>query len=220
MTATLTLSPPAAAETHSLELFLTSDLGRIGPCRHRARKFLDAYLHDTADVEDMEVIIDEALTNIMQHSCAREPGHPVQMKIVLETLNGGLLSLLSVILVDRGPHGASYKPTERVDQTRASHVLGEPAGFGLVLLYRLMDQVDYQTCPQGGNRLVLRKWFCREAGSLVELRRLMTQIRDMAPVPLAGETRFDDLWSTGRRPEAVNLVRALEAILGHPGEVA
>ena len=156
-TSTLTLQPTAAAETHSLELFLTSDLARIGACRRRARAFLDAYLQVREDVEDMEVIIDEALTNIMQHSCAREPGHPVQLKLVLETLNGGLLSLLSVILVDRGPHGAAYQPMERVEATRACHELGEPAGFGLVLLFRLMDQVDYQVSAQDGNRLVLRQ---------------------------------------------------------------
>lgn len=159
-TATLTPPPTAAAETHSLEMFLTSDLAHVGACRRRARAFLEAYLQAREDVEDMEVIIDEALTNVMQHACAREPGHPVQVKLVLEALDGGLLSLLSVTLVDRGPHGAAYQPLERVEATRGAHELGEPAGFGLVLLFRLMDQVEYQVSARDGNRLVLRKWFC------------------------------------------------------------
>jgi hypothetical protein len=107
-----------------------------------------------------------------------------------------------------------------VEATRASHQVGEPAGFGLVMLYRLMDHVDYHVSPQGGNRLVMRKWFCRDAGSLGELRRLMAEIQDLAPAPLSGETRFDDLWSTQRRPEADKLIRTLELILGQPGEVA
>ena len=34
---------------------------------------------------------------------------------------------------------------------------GELSGYGLVLIYRLMDTVEYWVTPQGENRLVLHK---------------------------------------------------------------
>lgn len=173
---------PRYWESHSLVIRLASQASLLPSVRVQARAFLDRYLPSSEEVDDMELIIDEALTNVVIHSCAGGEIHPVQLKISLDAMDWGAVSLLTLVFLDRGERGRFYRPSDGVERTRAKHAAGEQAGFGLVLLYRLMDHVAYQVLPGGTNRMELRKWFCQDPALLQRVRLLRSPGQDAEAV--------------------------------------
>lgn len=176
-----------AWEIRGMELTFTSDLRLLSECRERAGDFLFRHLFHRTIAEDMVMVVDEALTNIVQHSCAGT-SRPVQMLIRLEAVDGGDLAQLKFVFADQGDGGRSFRPSERLRQSQAllasQGVAGGATGFGVVLMHQLMDQVEYRTASGGGNLLILRKWFCNRPSGPEDVRRLLSELRQAGALPL------------------------------------
>jgi anti-sigma regulatory factor (Ser/Thr protein kinase) len=164
---------------HGLKLFLATELRSLGDYRRMAREFLLDHLPDDGNTDDLVVVIDEALTNVVRHSYGGQSNHTLQLQIHLETDPEGGPTDLTVIVVDRGEAGKRYSPSQQLAANLANMAAGEASGFGLVLMYRVMDSVEYWVTPQGENRLVLHKCFVRgRAHEQTYVSKLITELQD------------------------------------------
>lgn len=95
--------------------------------------------------------IDEAISNIIRHSCECDPSVIVDIKL----LNTG--DELIIEVRDFGECGKDFD----IDKTLpmdAENVT--PGGFGLNIIKTVMDSVEYTSSPEEGNLLVMRKKVC------------------------------------------------------------
>jgi len=92
----------------------------------------------------MKLAIDEACANVITHGYAGMNPGSIMLELDLRPTR------VIMTLTDFGHPFEPYEP-EKPDLS------GELAGgFGLYLIYRVMDAVDYQTTEEG-NRLILTK---------------------------------------------------------------
>ena len=99
---------------------------------------------DAQSCYDMKLAIDEACTNVITHGYAGMNPGSIMLELDLRPTR------VIMTLTDFGHPFEPYEP-EKPDLS------GELAGgFGLYLIYRVMDAVDYQTTEEG-NRLILTK---------------------------------------------------------------
>ena len=105
---------------------------------------------DDETTYDLMLAVDEAVTNIIEHGYAgMEPG-----TIMLSLQHGAAQMVLR--LTDFGhPFEPGEPPTPDVEEVFAS---GEAAGYGLVFIYRSVDEVRYEATASG-NTLTLIKRF-------------------------------------------------------------
>jgi anti-sigma regulatory factor (Ser/Thr protein kinase) len=162
-----------------LKLFLATDLRSMGDYRRLASEFLQRHLPTEPQTDDLVMVIDEALTNVIRHSYDGETNHTQQLQIHVEQHAEDGPTHLTVIIVDKGPAGKHYSPSERLASNLASLAAGELSGYGLVLIYRLMDTVEYWVTPQGENRLVLHKSYVDgQPTPETYLSQLITELQD------------------------------------------
>jgi serine/threonine-protein kinase RsbW len=126
-----------------------SDLGQLTAIRHAVRALCrQAWGSDTADaVDELELAVTEAATNVIRHAYEGQPGLPIEM--VLE----GDAHQVGVTLLHRG-QGFDRRaiPPPSFDGSREG-------GFGLYLIEQSVDEVDYFRDERGwwGIRLVKQR---------------------------------------------------------------
>jgi serine/threonine-protein kinase RsbW len=103
-----------------------------------------------AQVNRIELAVDEACSNIIDHAYAGEPGM-INLEVTVEPQRQ-----LTIVLVDQGrafdpDHIPSYAPCTSLDEARIG-------GLGLHLMRQAMDDVCYEfDIPEIGNRLTMTK---------------------------------------------------------------
>lgn len=105
---------------------------------------------DEPQVNRIELAVDEACTNIIDHAYSGEPGS-IEMDVMVDAGHA-----LTIVLHD---HGAPFEP-EQVPQFTPSESLNEVriGGLGMHLMRQAMDDVVYECdLPTGGNRLTMVK---------------------------------------------------------------
>lgn len=127
------------------ELISTSDLNELGLIRSIVRQVAaEAGLSETA-VAEVELAVDEAAANVMQH--AYEGRKDGRVRIEHERDRHRLLFRLTHC---GQPFDRNAAPPPAFDGSRDS-------GFGLFIIDRVMDEVDYVANPDGSHSLVLAK---------------------------------------------------------------
>ena len=108
-----------------------------------------AGLNET-EVYAVQLAVDEASTNIMEHGYGREC--PNRIDITCEILENGL----KVVIYD---DAAPFSP-ETIPEPDFNVSLEEvkPRGLGIFLMRKMMDEVRYQTTPDKGNTLTMIKY--------------------------------------------------------------
>ncbi len=109
------------------------------------------------DVAKIEMAVDEACANVVEHAYAAEKewrwqqGDPV-MRLEVRTRPGQLI----IEITDNGRSFdfANYRPPD-LDQNIQDMKSG---GFGVAIMRRIMDEVQYASDPQRGNTLRLVKY--------------------------------------------------------------
>jgi anti-sigma regulatory factor (Ser/Thr protein kinase) len=92
--------------------------------------------------------VDEAATNVITHGYAGM--NPGSILLELEIQSGAMVTTLT-------DFGQSFEPAEPpAPDVTAALEDGPIEGFGLFLIYKTMDDVDYQVTEEG-NRLILTK---------------------------------------------------------------
>jgi anti-sigma regulatory factor (Ser/Thr protein kinase) len=103
---------------------------------------------DEDAAHDLQLAIDEACTNVIQHGYAEmDPG-----SLILEVMIDPAQTVVHI--TDFGhPFEPSDHPQPDINAPLEDRPLG---GFGLFFIYSTMDSVDYQT-SEAGNVLILKK---------------------------------------------------------------
>jgi serine/threonine-protein kinase RsbW len=129
-------------------LRVPAELSSLAPLRHFARDTARALGAHGKTLDDLELAVDEAVTNIIEHGYAGRSGE-IEIE-VRRTVEGCL-----VCLRDQAP---PFDPTQLPEPDVTLPLAQRPVGgLGMFLVRRLMDAVRYQRTTQGYNELILVK---------------------------------------------------------------
>ena len=107
-------------------------------------------------VDDIELAVDEACSNVMLHAHRLDSKKEVRVEVHVAG------EKLTIELLDEGPH---FDPTQvsapDMNEYIQKHRVG---GLGIYLIRRLMDEVEYRRDPTGRNRLRMVKYFEEPSG--------------------------------------------------------
>ena len=101
------------------------------------------------EIYSIQLAADEAASNIIEHAYEGIPNG--ELEITCEMQRG----LLTIVLRD---HGKPFDPTTvRPPDLKADLSERQIGGLGIYLMRKLMDEVRYESVPNGGNTLTLTK---------------------------------------------------------------
>jgi serine/threonine-protein kinase RsbW len=132
-------------------IHLRSNLDQIGLARDFVAAIAKAVPMTSREVYDLELVVDEALTNVIEHAYEGRPDRPVELSVTLDAD-----SLAIAIVHD----GQAFDPAGRSEVDLKAHIAARRVGgLGLYLINKLMDEVAYGTDPAGRPciRLVKRR---------------------------------------------------------------
>lgn len=102
------------------------------------------------DIDDVKVAVSEACTNVMEHAFADTP-EPANHALTLHL--GVKDGELRVEVLDEGA-GFDPKHLPKVD---TEEVIEREGGLGIFLMHGLMDEVNIESAPGSGTRVLLVK---------------------------------------------------------------
>ena len=126
----------------SLALTLPRDEQTVPVARHIVRNAMEQVGVEVTCVDDMELALSEACTNVLVHS---GPGDQYVVRLDLEDR----LGLIRVIDVGRGFDSAGLQAGGTLPE--------DERGRGLGLMQALVDRVDFTSRPQAGTIVTLEK---------------------------------------------------------------
>ncbi len=99
----------------------------------------------------LQIAVDEAVTNIIEHGYAGQPRGSATIDITVDVNE----EEFRIVIID---NGMTFDPNQMTDIDIQSHVAaGKAGGLGVFLMRKIMDQVDYQYQNGKKNQLVLVK---------------------------------------------------------------
>jgi len=106
------------------------------------------------DVNKIELAVDEACTNVIEHAYQEDESQDIDIAIKID------YQKFTVVVTDRGK---SFK-MEEVELPDMKAYLAElrVGGLGIYLMKQLMDEVDYQSRPDGKNEVRMVKYFLKK----------------------------------------------------------
>jgi serine/threonine-protein kinase RsbW len=112
---------------------------------------------DAAIRDDLQLAIEEACVNLIDHGYPPQRPGPIDVAIEVEN------DRVTVVISDRAaPFDPKFAPAPDLDSDWSDRSIG---GLGLHLIRNVMDELNYDSLPGGGNRLTLTKYrtIAREA---------------------------------------------------------
>ena len=106
------------------------------------------------DSNKIELAVDEACTNVIRHAYQEDESQDIDIAIKID------YQKFTVVVTDRGK---SFK-MEEVELPDMKEYLAElrVGGLGIYLMKTLMDEVDYQSRPDGKNVVRMVKYFLKK----------------------------------------------------------
>jgi serine/threonine-protein kinase RsbW len=102
-----------------------------------------------SDTAKLELAVDEACANVMEHAYGSEPTHEVTVKATLDA------EAVQIEVVDTG---CGFDP-KQIEQLNLEQLIvkRKSGGLGMRLIQSLMDEVQYQIVPGQKNELRMVK---------------------------------------------------------------
>ena len=104
---------------------------------------------DESEVANIELAVDEACANVMEHAYGNDVSHEVVVRAIFDDAE------LSINVEDSG---RGFNPDtvvqEELDELISKHKSG---GLGMRLIRQLMDEVHYEIVPGRKNELQMKK---------------------------------------------------------------
>ncbi len=130
---------------------LPGDLGILAEVRALVAQVIGLGGFPDALRQRMQLAVEEAVTNVIRHGLDRCPADRRAIEL-------GLLAGRDEFRVELLDHGAAFDPRCLAEPDLAAHVAaGRSHGLGVLLMRRLMDDIDYRPGAGGANRLVMIK---------------------------------------------------------------
>ncbi len=131
-------------------LVVESRLDRVAKARRWVAQQARSAGFDPDIVSDLELVISEALANVIKHAYGGNDGHEIHLSVTSDD------EKLSLTIRD---FGQKFDPT-----TYTPPDLDNPAegGYGVYLIQKLMDKVTYDTSLPEGTQLSMVKYRSRE----------------------------------------------------------
>ena len=125
-----------------LELHIPSVLGFEKVARDFAAAVAKTMAFPEDRIEDLKTAVAEACLNAMEHGNRLDSSMRVGISLTLDD------STLQVVVRDEGS-GVGHPDTPSIDEK----IEGEtpPRGWGIFLIKSLMDEVQFESAPEGGN---------------------------------------------------------------------
>lgn len=102
-------------------------------------------------VGEVQLAVNEACTNIMEHSYKFEKGKDITIGVEVDDGSKFLVTILD--------HGEPFDPTlVKLPEKELFVANRRPSGYGIYLIRKMMDEVKYQVRPGLGNELRLIKY--------------------------------------------------------------
>lgn len=134
------------------KLVLPPDTSRLCELRARVYRFCESHNLPTTKIRLIVLALDEVLANIIEHGGAEAARKAIDLSI--EVRDGKVVACVQ----DWGmPFDASVPPRAIQQGVRARR------GFGLFLIHRILDGIEYERTSEGRNILTLTKTLAEEA---------------------------------------------------------
>jgi serine/threonine-protein kinase RsbW len=128
--------------------FFAAKLENLGVIRSFAERTAQSLHANQTAIDEMIQAVDEAVTNIIVHGYAGQPG---MVELVMQREGDMLVARLR----DQAPH---FDPTTVPPPDLTLPLEKRPlGGLGVYLTRKFVDQMYYRAMPQGGNELTLVK---------------------------------------------------------------
>lgn len=125
-------------------LVIPSDVDRIDEARRWLAGHAEGVL-DTESIQEFELALTEALSNVIRHSYDGDPDQRVEISVAADE------QALTVTVAD---HGRGFDPAMYIEPSLEEAAEG---GYGVYLMEELMDDVRRERSPDGTNTLTLVK---------------------------------------------------------------
>lgn len=106
---------------------------------------------DIEQIEDLKVAVSEACTNVCEHAYDHESGQAQQPEMTI-----AFYVKENEVTVEVEDEGRGFDPKHIPDGDQWQD-LGEDAGLGLFLIHELMDEVEVQSAPGSGTKIIMTK---------------------------------------------------------------
>jgi serine/threonine-protein kinase RsbW len=128
---------------------LTSSVDHVGVARDFVAEIAKAVPMSARQVYDLELAVDEALTNVVEHACAGRADATVELSV------SHAEDQFTILIIH---DGAGFDPDSQPDVDLKSYIAERRVGgLGLYLIRKLMDEVEYSTGEDGLRRIRLMK---------------------------------------------------------------
>ena len=128
---------------------LTSKLDHVGLARDFVAEIAKSVPMNDQQVYDLELAVDEALTNVIEH--AYEGRDDAQVELAVTHEGDSFTILIS-------HDGLGFDPEGRAEVDLKQHIAERRVGgLGLFLIKKLMDEVEYTNDSQGRRQIRLVK---------------------------------------------------------------
>lgn len=109
---------------------------------------------EAKEIDKIELAVDEACTNVIQHAYKRQDGKDIDVAVKLD------YQKLTIVVTDKGDN---FTP-DQVEIPDLEKYLAElrVGGLGIYLMKSLMDEVEYESGPAGENQVRMVKYFLKE----------------------------------------------------------
>lgn len=129
-------------------LVIEASLDRLDEIRQFVKSSAEDAGIDHSTISDLVLAVDEAVTNIIVHGYRKQPGN---LEVHIE--NSG--SSLYIRLIDQAP---TFDPCSHLSlDLEATLQKDTPGGFGLHLIKRIADDLEYKVDSSGRNVFSLIK---------------------------------------------------------------
>jgi len=131
-------------------LSISADLKSLHLVREFLKDSCDKF-HAEADViSDLELAVDEAVTNIIIHGYENNPG---DIEVVIQQNSRAL----KIDIFDRAK-SLKYSDIENADLDALPFDPDQDGGYGVFLIRKLTDELEYRTLDDGRNKMSLIKY--------------------------------------------------------------
>ncbi|MEB3198258.1 MAG: ATP-binding protein [Candidatus Sericytochromatia bacterium] len=134
-------------DVHAIRL--NSSLDHVGVARDFVAEIAKAVPMTAREVYDLELVVDEAVTNVIEHGYAGRDDASVEIAVALD--DGHFTILIT-------HDGLAFDPASHPDVDLKAYITERRVGgLGLFLMKKLLDEVEYSTAADGRRQIRMMK---------------------------------------------------------------